>query len=75
MDKLRKYNENSYYGVEDCVDRLIQLSNLRESDGLKGDLENALYCVEAMAQNKYNPDFWRTFYNVLLATAGQECGL
>ena len=72
MEELRKYNENSYYGVEDCVDRLIQLSNLRECDELKDNLENALYSIEATAQNKHNPDFWRTFYNVLLAVAEQE---
>jgi hypothetical protein len=40
-------------------------------DEVKEDLENALYCIDAMAQNEYNKDYWRTLYNVLIAIS--EC--
>ena len=29
------------------------------------ELEDAIYQLKAMAQNKYNNDYWRTFYKVL----------
>lgn len=28
-------------------------------------LENALYQVKAYAENEYNQDYWRTFWNAL----------
>ena len=72
MEELRKYKENSYYDVEDITEQLIELSNLEISDELKDDLNNALYQLKDCARNKYNSDFFRTLYNVLLVIAGME---
>ena len=77
MEELRKYRENAYYDIEDVVEKLIQMSNLEAYknlyNGLRNDLKSALYDLEAMAQNEYNADYYRTLYNILLVIAGMEC--
>lgn len=69
MDGLRNYKDKgNYYSAEDIALALAGLAefDLREFDGLKEDLENALYWLQAAAQNPYNSDYFRTIYNVLL---------
>lgn len=72
MDELRKYCENSYYDISDITEQLIQLSNLESSEELKTELEKALYWLKSASQNKYNHDYFRVLYNVLLVIAGME---
>lgn len=36
-----------------------------EEKQVKADIENALYYLKAIAQNKYNADYFRTFWNIL----------
>lgn len=71
MDELRKYNEAAGYDSGDIAEKLIELSNLRSNvedpDALYKDVEEALYQINAIAQNPYNKDFYRVLYNVLLA--------
>ena len=76
MDELRKYNEAAGYDSGDIAVKLIELSNLRpnaeDPDALYKDVEEALYQINAIAQNPYNTDFYRVLYNVLLAITGLD---
>lgn len=72
-EELRKFQENNYHGVEDVAEKMIQLSNLKPSAELKNELAEALYYLKTVAQNKYNNDYFRVFYNVLLVITGNEC--
>lgn len=58
--------------VEEIIERLLELvkdmdfADYEENEEqTKKDIENALYNLKAYAQNEYNPDYWRTFYNLL----------
>ena len=76
MDELRKYNEAAGYDSGDIAVKLIELSNLRpnaeDPDALYKDVEEALYQINAIAQNPYNKDFYQVLYNVLLAITGLD---
>ena len=75
LEELKKFRENCYYNPEDIAEKMIQLSNLesnQEIEGLQAELENALYQIKAIAQNEYNADYYRVFYNTLLVIAGME---
>ncbi len=72
MDELRKYCENSYYDTSEIAEKLIELSNLELSEELKVELESALYWLKSAAQNKYDKDYFRVLYNVLLVITGME---
>jgi len=72
-NELRKYKENSFYSIDDIAEKLIQLSNLEQVQEIKEDLEKALSHLKAVAQNEYNSDYFRTFYNVLSIISGFEC--
>lgn len=67
IEELKTYNENSYYDIEDIVEQLMALTTLKQSEELKEELKNAVYYLKALAENKYNVDYFRVFYNVLLA--------
>ncbi|MEG1620627.1 MAG: hypothetical protein RR322_01825 [Oscillospiraceae bacterium] len=42
------------------------LCKLAKDDSFsKMDIENALYDLKAVAENEYNFDYWRTFYDIL----------
>lgn len=72
MEELRKYIENNYYYPCDVADKLIELSNLELSEELKTELENAIYWLKSASQNKYEKDYFRVLYNVLLVITGNE---
>lgn len=72
MEELRKYIENNYYYPCDVADKLIELSNLELSKELRQELENAIYWLKSAAQNKYDKDYFRVLYNVLLVITGME---
>lgn len=72
LDELKRFREASYYDCSDIAEKLIELSNLDDDGGLGEELLNALYQIKAMAQNPYNSDYYRIFYNVLLAITSLE---
>lgn len=72
MEELKQYRENSYYNIEDITEQLIKLSNLDMPEDLKEELKDALYYLKAVAKNKYNNDYFRVLYNVLLVITGLE---
>ena len=58
--------------IEEIKERLFELvadmdahDYEDEKEKIENDLENALYNLREYAKNEYNPDFWRTFWNVL----------
>lgn len=77
MESMRKYNEAAYYGVEDIANELIALSGIEKCDELESDVTNALYHLQAIAQNPYDSDYYpynsnyfRVFYNLLQCICG-----
>ena len=72
LENLKKYNEASYYDCNDIAEKLIELANMEDDGKLGEELLNALYQIQATAQNPYNSDYWRVLYNVLLAITGLE---
>ena len=72
LEELKQYKENYYYSVEDIAEQLIELSNLDMPEDLKEELKAALYYLKAVAKNKYNNDYFRVLYNVLLVITGNE---
>ena len=72
MEELKQYREDSYYNIEDITEQLIKLSNLDMPEDLKEELKDALYYLKAVAKNKYNNDYFRVLYNVLLVITGNE---
>lgn len=65
MEKLRKYNESSYYDNEDITEKLLNIAEIKDEE-IKEELMEAIYQLKAMAKNPYNFDYWRILYNVLL---------
>ncbi len=72
LEELKQYKKNYYYSVEDIAEQLIKLSNLDMLEDLKEELKAALYYLKAVAKNKYNNDYFRVLYNVLLVITGNE---
>lgn len=58
--------------VQEIANKLYELSkdmdyiDYEEEKGqILNDLENAIYYIKSVAQNEYNADYFRTFYNIL----------
>ena len=58
--------------AEEVAERLYELAKDMdymdyedEEEQIKTDIEIAIYHLKAIAQNEYNADYFRTFYNVL----------
>jgi uncharacterized protein YpuA (DUF1002 family) len=58
--------------IEEIADTLYELSKDMdymdyedEKEQVKSDIENTLYYLKAIAQNEYNADYFRTFWNIL----------
>lgn len=63
--------ENNY-SIEELAEKLIEYSKgmdfwdyKEEHEKIKNDIENALYNLKAIAQNEYNQEYWRTFWDIL----------
>lgn len=57
---------------QEIADKLYELAKdmdymdyEEEKEEVKADIENALYYLKAIAQNEYNADYFRTFWNIL----------
>ena len=62
-------NEKS---VEEMSNKLYELAKDMdymdyedEEEQIKADIENAIYYIKAIAENEYNADYFRTFWNIL----------
>ena len=58
--------------IEEITDTLYELSkdmdymdHEEEKEQIKSDIENTLHYLKAIAQNEYNADYFRTFWNIL----------
>ena len=61
-----------YESVEEVANKLYELAKDMdymdyedEKEQEIADIENALYYLKALAQNEYNADYFRTFWNLL----------
>ena len=72
-----KGSSDEFYPDEIASSLLRQTvcASAKEIDAVRSDLENALYNLKSMAENKYNSDYWRVLWNVLQLWAEQEIGL
>lgn len=63
---MKQYN-TSYYDSNDITNALLTVSGAPEE--IREELENAVYYLQAAAQNKYNHDYFRVIYNTMLMIA------
>lgn len=48
---------------------LVKDTSVDYPEDIESDLQEALYQLKAIAENKYNCDYWRTLYKALSAIA------
>ena len=56
------------FSIEEIAFQLCRLAegcNNQPSGGVLDDTESALYFIKSIAENPYNSDYFRTFWNVL----------
>lgn len=59
--------------IANALVKLVDFGNDTESENqAKDHLTDALYYLDAICQNKYNSDYFRTFYNVLATIADKS---
>lgn len=61
-------DKNYKYEVSEIAEKLCNMTkkyNVPSTENIITDVTNALYELEAMTQNEYNKNYWRTFYQVL----------
>ena len=56
--------KNYYYDSKEIATVLCKLASKKDIETIK-DVEEALYQLQAVAENEYNADYYRTFWNVL----------
>ena len=59
---------NSFVDSADIASIICDAAGAKNKQDFE-DIENALYHIKTIAENKYNSDFWRVFYNALLTIA------
>lgn len=64
----RNIIKNSFADSADIAQILCDAVGTKDKQDFK-DIENALYHIKTIAENNYNDDYWRTFYNSLLTIA------
>lgn len=72
INKLREYDVNAYNSCYDAAEKLVELcvpENDPDAGAILDDLTNALLDIKITAQNEYNFEYWRTFYNIMLKLA------
>lgn len=69
--EARTYDRNMMIRPNDIAQELTIRSGI-DDNVISEDLENALYTIEAYAQNEYNADYWRTLLNVLVTFADKS---
>lgn len=70
----RKADPNGYeVHPEDIAEKLTRLADFgndtEAEERAKSDILDAVYHLDAICQNEYNADYFRTFYNVLARVA------
>lgn len=63
MENLRTYQNHYYYGSGDIAEVLQTLAGVPEDT--RADLDEAIFHLQCCAQNSYNSDYFRTFFNIL----------
>lgn len=51
------------------INLLVKDTSVDYPENIESDLQEALYQLKAMAENKYNSNCWRTLYKALSAIA------
>lgn len=64
IEELKIYDDSNMIDVDNISKSIIELSEL--PDEISDQLTDALYEIQAIAQNEYNKDYWRVLYNALI---------
>lgn len=65
MQELKTYHNHYYYDSNDLAETLRNLADAPEE--AREELEEAVYYIQAAAQNDHNRDYFRILFNVLQA--------
>ena len=65
MEELKIFNESSWTSPDEIANTLQELSLTSNNDEITKPLTDVIYQLRTDAQNKYNDDKWRIFYNIL----------
>ena len=63
MEELKTYHNHYYNSPAEIAEALQTIAEAPEE--AREDLTNALYNLQAIAQNGHNYDYYRVLYNVL----------
>jgi len=63
MEELKVYHNHYYDSPSSIAEALQKIAEAPEE--ARDGLTDALYFLQAAAQNEYNPDYFRILYNVL----------
>ncbi len=64
----KKFIINSCADSADIAQILCDAAGTKDKQDFE-DIENALFHIKTIAENDFNCDYWRTFYNSLLTIA------
>lgn len=51
--------------VDEIADAMLEYAGRQEDDERRETLKEAIYHLNALAENEYNADYWRVLYDVL----------
>ena len=71
--RLMTYNVGAFgKEMDDSAPMIARMIADRTDKSLFKELEECLYHIKACAQNEFNSDYWRVFYNALCKITEQE---
>ena len=64
---MKDIKMEKYYDCENIATVLCRLATETETVNIETlkEVEEFLYCLQAIAENEYNADYYRTFWNIL----------
>lgn len=64
IENIKVLKENDMVYPEQIA-MVLQALTENPGEDIRNDLTDALYQIQAMAQNEYNNDYYRVLYNIL----------
>lgn len=76
MAEFDKNNYNHPSEISEALYKLITVHGESETEpAALEELENAIYNLQAMAENPYNSEYWRTLYKALSGLVETESNI
>ena len=70
MDRQEYYNKPELYGID--TNDIARMIADKTDKSLFNEIEECLYHIQTLAQNEYNNDYWRVFFNTMVRITEQE---